>query len=405
MASVCKGPNGRKTIRLSPGERVDRPKIALGKTSKREANTARVHVEQILTSKKTGEPIPPATSQWVAGIPDAQRRRLEHLELIGPTIKREEWSIDQWAEEYIRNRTDLSESGRNVLKYTRQNLAEFFEPGTLLNAVTAYDAQQFQRHLLDKYEEATSHRRMRAAREIFDRAVDAELIKRNVFSKVKLIGSEDNPDRQEYVPRDVVATVIAECPDLRWKLIFGLTRYAGLRCPSEIATLRWGDVDFDKRSLHVYSPKKAKTKKPWRRIPLRPELYTLLEQAYHEAEEGTEKIIADVDADSNLRTTAEKIIARAGVEPWTKTFQNLRLSCCTDWANKYPVHEAEAWGGHNAAIAMKHYWMVSEERFAQATGQLPKERGHDRGQTTPDNDSQPMSAFPEDEPIRNTDRG
>jgi integrase len=225
-----------------------------------------------------------------------------------------------------------------------------------------------------------------------------------VFAKVKLIGSEANPENQKYIEREIVAKVIEVCPDHKWRLIFGLTRYAGLRCPSEVSRLTWGDVDFDHRALFVYSKKTNKT----RRIPIAPELYPLLCAAFADAEEGEEQVVPGVTPESNLRTTGEKFIRYAGLTPWDRLFQNLRLSCATDWANEYPEHEAVAWGGHTAAVAMKHYWQVSEEHFAMATGQTPKQRGHDqghnRGQTAFDMNCRDESAFPPIGPSRGADK-
>jgi len=42
-----------------------------------------------------------------------------------------------------------------------------------------------------------------------------------------------------------------------------------------------------------------------------------------EAEDGAELVFPDVRADTNLRTTLEKIIARAGVKQWPKLWQKL----------------------------------------------------------------------------------
>jgi integrase len=409
MASICKQPNGRRTIQLSPSERPGRPKIALGKISQRDANTVRVHLEAILTSEKTGEPIPPATAQWVAGIPATLRDRLAGLGLVAPSDQPVHKTVDQWAEEYEQSRSDLSESGRWILKHTRRNLAEHFTTRKRLAEVTIYDARQFQNDLHKKHKSSTARRRMRAAKEIFARAVDAELIDRNPFAKVKLIGSEVNPDRMEDVPHDVVAQVIAECPDLRWKLIFGLARYAALRCPSELVPLRWGDVDWDKRLLHVQSPKTAKSGKASRLVPICPELYTLLDHAYHDAEERSERIVPDVDASTNLRTTAKKLIVRAGVTPWTRLFQNMRRSCADDWGHIMPQHVATTWAGHSVKVAEKHYWQVRDSDYATVTGQpsseTPKKRVQDRVQTVRETGCHASTAKPAHSRIRNSDRG
>jgi hypothetical protein len=41
---------------------------------------------------------------------------------------------------------------------------------------------------------------------------------------------------------------------------------------------------------------------------------------------------------ANLRTQFERILKRAGIQPWERLFQNLRASRETEMANQYPLH-------------------------------------------------------------------
>jgi len=69
---------------------------------------------------------------------------------------------------------------------------------------------------------------------------------------------------------------------------------------------------------------------------------------------------------ANLRTTLEKIIARAGLEPWPRLFQNLRASRETELAQTYPVQVVTRWLGNTPAVAMQHYLMTTEDYFEAA---------------------------------------
>ena len=51
---------------------------------------------------------------------------------------------------------------------------------------------------------------------------------------------KENRSRDYFVTRDEAKAVLNACPDAEWKLIFALSRYGGLRCPSEHLELRWG---------------------------------------------------------------------------------------------------------------------------------------------------------------------
>ena len=58
-----------------------------------------------------------------------------------------------------------------------------------------------------------------------------------------------------------------------------------------------------------------------------PELRPHLLACFEQAEPGSVFVVARFrDARTNLRTQFQRIIRRAGLEPWPKLFQNLRSS-------------------------------------------------------------------------------
>ena len=79
-------------------------------------------------------------------------------------------------------------------------------------------------------------------------------------------------------------------------------------------------------------------------------------------------IAGDHDANSNLRTQLERIIARAGL----KLFQNLRATRATELAAEYPAHVAADWLGYSTMVAQKHYWRTTDADFEKATSELPE---------------------------------
>ena len=89
---------------------------------------------------------------------------------------------------------------------------------------------------------------MRIAKQIFADAVDRELIDRNPFGKMEglTVGASDG--RDYFVTREEASAVSWNaCPDPQWKLLFALSRYGGLRCPSEHLALQWGDIRLGSR--------------------------------------------------------------------------------------------------------------------------------------------------------------
>ncbi len=68
-----------------------------------------------------------------------------------------------------------------------------------------------------------------------------DLLKRNPFAGLKsAVGS--NRERDFFVTRDMATKVLEACPDSQWRVLFALSRFAGLRCPSETLALQWADV-------------------------------------------------------------------------------------------------------------------------------------------------------------------
>lgn len=66
------------------------------------------------------------------------------------------------------------------------------------------------------------------------------------------------------------------------------------------------------------------------------------------------------------RATVNRILERAGVEPWPRLFHNLRASRETELAGEFPIHVVTAWLGNTPKIAMKHYLQVTDADFERA---------------------------------------
>ena len=189
---------------------------------------------------------------------------------------------------------------------------------------------------------------------------------------MKGIAVQANRERFYFISCDEAGKVLEACPDAQWKALFALSRFGGLRCPSEHLALRWGDVDWEHNRMTVRSPKTEHFEgKESRVVPLFPELRSHLEAAFDEAAPGTEFVITRYrDHNSNLRTQFERIIRRAGLQPWPKLFQNLRSTRETELAESFPIHVVCAWIGNTQAVAQKHYLQVTDAHFEKASAAL-----------------------------------
>lgn len=172
------------------------------------------------------------------------------------------------------------------------------------------------------------------------------LLAKNPFVGLKgTVGS--NRERDYFIDRDTAAKVLDACPDAQWRLLFAMSRYGGLRCPSEHLALTWGDVNWAEGRMLIRSAKTEHHEgKGSRLVPIFLELRAYLEQVWDEAELGTNDVITRYrDTNANLRTQLQRIIRKAVLDSWPKLFQNLRASRATELASEHPAHVAATWLG------------------------------------------------------------
>ena len=126
--------------------------------------------------------------------------------------------------------------------------------------------------------------------------------------------------------------------------------------------------DFDAGRIRVPSPKTEHIEgMASRMIPMFPELRKALMEAFEHAPEGAVFVVNHYrDKTMNLRTQFQRILKRAGLEPWPKLFHNLRSTRQTELAKRYPIHIVCAWIGNTEKVAKDHYLQITDADFAKA---------------------------------------
>jgi len=363
MASIGKDRNQRKRL-LFVAEDGSRKTIRLGKASMKQAGAFKVKLESLITGRLTGN-IDDETARWVADLPDDAHAKLAAVGLVKP---RASLRLGEFLERYIKDRTDIKPGTATVLGHTKRNLVAFFGPDKPLREINQGDADQWRLYLVGQgLSVSTTGRRCRIAKQFFRAAVRRKLALENPFTDLAASDGA-NKSREYFLSCQDAQKVLEACPDSQWRLIFALSRYGGLRCPSEHLTLKWQDIDWDRGRILVHSPKtEHHVGGESRLVPLFPELLPLLQQAFDEAEPGTQYVITRYRSSAvNLRTSFQKIIRKAGLKAWPKLFQNLRSTRETELCERWPEHVVCAWIGNSRAVARKHYLQVTEEHFEQA---------------------------------------
>ena len=123
---------------------------------------------------------------------------------------------------------------------------------------------------------ATVAKRTNIAKAIFSRAKIWKLLTTSQLEHMKL-GSQANPDWAHYISKKDTQKLLDACPNIQRRALFGIARYAGLRCPSEARELRWSDLSWEQKSLTVRSPKtEANLNHAVRIVPVCAELRPIL---------------------------------------------------------------------------------------------------------------------------------
>lgn len=367
MASRTKDKSGNWRFEITLDGR--RRTICAGKMPEKSAESLHRRIEHLHACARTGDPFPPQLAEWVGSIPDGLRAKLAKAGLVTTREKAETWTLGAILERYERSTEGLKPSTRAAYRQAIDSLRAYFGDSRTLESITPSDADEWRDSLTKDYAGATVAKRTGIAKAIFRKAVRWGMLSQSPFEGLR-VGSQCNAERNVYVPAETVDRLIDESPDDRWRAIFALTRFAGLRCPSELVGLTWGDVDWERGRLTVRAAKTAHhgDAHAIRVVPIAPKVRDILLRLFEKAEPGVDRILAEVDSASNLRTHALRIMARAGVEPWPRLFHNLRAACATDWVEKAPNHSVAKWLGHSPVVAARHYLHVRDTHFDLITG-------------------------------------
>lgn len=364
MAALIQYKPGCFAVQFVEGKK--RPVIYLGPTDRRSAEVVRGQIEGLLRARNNGQALSASTIAWLGEIDREIHAKLAKAGLVAPRHAAAALSLAGFLDGYIKGRTDLKVRTRANLNQVRNGLVAHFGAGREISAITRGEIGDWHRKLKAcGLARATIAMHVKKARQFFADAMDRKYLTDNPVRGLKA-GGMANPDRFFYVPLLEIARVIEVCPNIEWKLIFGLARYAALRTPSETHALCWADVDWNKCRLTVRATKTEHHHGGGvRQVPIGPLLLPLLREAFEKAQVGAKYVIAS-HRTINPSTGGARILERAGIERWPKLFQNLRSSCETDWTASFPLHVACGWAGNSELVAKKHYLQTTEKHFDAA---------------------------------------
>jgi integrase len=268
------------------------------------------------------------------------------------------------------SRTDVKPNTLKLWRQTAEKIRLFFG-NRMLRSLTTKDGSNFLRWLSTSvdlggagHSASTPGKHLTIAKGFLNEAVDAEILSANPFQKIHCDRTV-NRRRRCFIPSKRIEAVISCTDDLELRAIIALSRWGGLRTPSEPFALLWKHIDWERLRITVPA---VKTK--LRELPLFPELLPYLQALLN----GTKSQLPDSFlfprlqgfSDSNLRKQMKRTILSAGSAPWPKIFHNLRASRQTELEERFPRKTVCEWMGNSETVADQHYLQVLEEHFDRA---------------------------------------
>jgi integrase len=343
-----------------------RKSIRLGPIGEKAAHRIADWVDQLVAHSIAGGVMDRAMQAWVSDLGADLAGKFAQAGLLP---KREFATLAAFIDGYIASRKDAKPNTVKNWNAARNSLVGYFGEKRGLHTINSGEADEWRQSLVnDSYAEATISKWVKISKHFFKLAQRKKLVETNPLGELKG-GSERNDARLQFIDRATIQKVIDVAPNAEWRAIIALSRYGGLRVPSELLELRWTDILWAERRMIVRSPKTAGQGKAQRLVPLFPELEKYLLEASESAPEGAVYVIHKYrDKSANLRSQLIRLAEKAGVKQWERTFHNLRASRQTELSDQFPNKVVCDWMGNSEAVARAHYLQTTEDHFQRVVG-------------------------------------
>ena len=234
----------------------ERPTIRLPKgTPETHADSFRILIDTLVQHKRTGAPLTPAVHSRLSELTPLFRKKLEEKELVQ---ERAVLTLEELTEEYLKGRPDLKPRTVENLKRAQANLVRYFGGDKLVSDITEADSEAWGRWLqLEEGEglaKNTARRRIGRAKQYFRWAIRRRVLDRSPFDGM-VAAVNENEERFVFVSGDDVRRIMEAAPDAEWRAIIALSRWGGLRTPSETLSLKLTDINWEHCKISVPSPK------------------------------------------------------------------------------------------------------------------------------------------------------
>src|SRR5713101_2890526 len=183
MASISTNENGNRTIQFVAADGKRRT-VRLGKISLRLAKEFKLKVESLVAVAALGCPLDLESAAWVSKIGNDLATKLAAVGLIPRRAMAR--PLSEFLDNYIAQRTDHKPNTTKTIDQARRLLVGYFGADRSLDMITVADADNWRNDLrTNGYKPATVATQIKRAKQMFQHAVDGEILERNPFAKLK----------------------------------------------------------------------------------------------------------------------------------------------------------------------------------------------------------------------------
>ena len=344
--------------------------IYLGqKFSKKTAERLKDVVEELQYIRRNGiNVLSQTTEYWLKTVPEI-RTKLGNVGLISiaePKTCKLLWDSS------LTHRAEAKPNTMQTYLFSRKRFDLAFSPMELIEDITPGRLLAWKQELRSVLAEASVASILKSTKTVFNWAVKQEWLSKCPMKEIP-VGSFINRSKDRFISLAEYNKLLNACSTRAERCIIALARIGGLRFPSEVALLRWADIDLGQKRFLVRSPKTERHEGHSERyVPLFKELWTELEQYLSlEDTEDNEFVVQRslVKERRSFPKRFQRIANKAGLGIIVRPFDNMRMSRCNEVLRKYGPLKESLWMGHSFRTLKDHYLHLTDEDYMEAAGE------------------------------------
>jgi integrase len=183
-------------------------------------------------------------------------------------------------------------------------------------------------------------------------AAFSDAISRGLYLGANPVTGTEKRDEDRQAPRPLpahlVEVLIANAPNAQWRRIITLAAFTGMR-RSEIARLKWRDVDADRRIITVRATKASRD----RLVPMHDRVVAVIEEMKRDG-----AVVIDRKGWDKSAEIVRHALERADIVDEEACFKALRSAWATQWVDcgaPPPLVEWVGWGPRSNSVMQRHY--------------------------------------------------